>query len=99
MDSRLPAVLTEIRSLLDLPAGAELPPRAVLEHTLTSGYAYALGLERERLRLERRLRALLRSAGEAPSGEMSEVTGQLVDAERELADVRALLAELREQTF
>ena len=62
VDSRLPAVLTEIRSLLDLPAGAELPPRASLEDTLTSGYAYALGLERERIRLERRLSALLRSA-------------------------------------
>lgn len=99
MDDRLPAVLTEIRSLLDLPAGAQLPSRASLEHTLTSGYAYALGLERDRVRLERRLSALLRSAGEAPSGELSELTGQLTYAERELADVRALLSELREQTF
>jgi hypothetical protein len=99
VDSRLPAVLTEIRSLLDLPAGTELPPRASLEDTLTSGYAYALGLEQERARLERRLSALLRSAGEAPSGELSQLTGQLDDAERELADVRALLSELREQTF
>jgi len=99
VDSRLPAVLTEIRSLLDLPEGAELPPRASLEDTLTSGYAYALGLEQERARLERRLSALLRSAGEASSSELSALTGQLDDAERELADVRALLSELREQTF
>ena len=99
MDDRLPAVLTEIRSLLDLPEGAELPPRASLEHTLTSGYAYALGLEQERVRLERRLRELLRSADEAPAGQMTELSGQLAYAERELADVRALLAELREQTF
>jgi hypothetical protein len=99
VDDRLPVVLTEIRSLLDLPAGAELPPRAALEYTLTSGYAYALGLEQERVRLERRLRVLLRSADEAPAGEMASVTGQLEDAERELADVRALLSELREQTL
>ena len=99
VDSRLPAVLTEIRSLLDLPEGAELPPRASLEDTLTSGYAYALGLEQERVRLERRLSALLRLDGEAPSGELSQLTGQLDDTERELADVRALLSELREQTF
>jgi hypothetical protein len=98
VDSRPPAVITEIRSLLDRPA-AELPSRAALEDTLTSGYAYALDLERARVRLERRLQALLRSVGETPSGELSEVTGQLADAERELADVRALLAELREQTF
>ena len=90
-------MLTEIRSLLDLPA-AELPSRASLEHTLTSGYAYALGLERERVRLERRLREILQSA-EALTGEMTELSAQLAHAERELADVRALLSELREQTF
>jgi chromosome segregation ATPase len=83
--------------LLDLPE-AELPPRETLEHTLTSGYAYALGLERERVRLERRLHELLQSA-EALSGEMTELSAKLTHAERELADVRALLAELREQTF
>ena len=99
VDDRLPAVLTEIRSLLDVPADASLPPRAVLEDTLTSGYAYALALEGERLRIERRLHELLRSVGEAPSGEVSELTGQLADADRELADVRALLSEFREQTF
>jgi len=99
VDDRRPAVLTEIRSLLDLPAGAQLPTRASLEHTLTSGYAYALGVEQERVRLERRLRALLRSADEAPAGEMAAVSVQLEETERELADVRALLSELREQTL
>ena len=97
MDDRPPAVLTEIRSLLDLPA-AQLPSRDSLEHTLTTGYAYALGLERDRLRLERRMHELLRSA-EALSGEMTQIADQLAQAERELADVRALLSELREQTF
>ena len=61
VDGRLPGVLTEIRSLLDAPARAEQPPRAVVEDTLTNGYAYALALEGERLRIERRLRALLRA--------------------------------------
>jgi hypothetical protein len=97
LDERSPAVLTEIRSLLGLPP-AELPPRADLEHTLTSGYAYALGLERDRIRLERRLQDLLGSA-EALTGEMTALSSQLAEAERELADVRALLSELREQTF
>ena len=97
MDDRAPAVLTEIRSLLELPA-SQLPPRATLEHTLTSGYAYALGLERDRVRLERRLQDLLGSA-ETLAGEMTALSVQLAEAERELADVRALLSELREQTF
>ncbi len=57
--------MAEIRSLLDLPAGTELPPRADVEDTLTSGYAYALVLERDRLRLERELRSLVRSNGRA----------------------------------
>ena len=64
----------------------------------TSGYAYALGLERDRVRLERRLHDLLRSA-EALTGEMTDLSAKLAYAERELADVRALLSELREQTF
>ena len=42
LDDRRPAVLIEIRLLLDLPADAKLPPRAWLEHTLTSGYASVL---------------------------------------------------------
>lgn len=99
MDDRLPAVLTEIRSLLDVPADADRPSRAAVEETLTSGYAYALALEGERLRIERRLHVLLRSGSEVRSGDVFELTGQLAYADRELADVRALLSEFREQTF
>ena len=99
MDDASPAVLAEVRSLLELPQGAEGPPRAVVEHTLTSGYAYALGLEGERLRIEGRLRSLLRSGGRVPPGEIAELTRRLAQAERELADVRALLSSLRSQAL
>jgi hypothetical protein len=99
VDDRPAAVLTEIRSILELPAGSALPPRASLEHTLTSGYAYVLELERDRIRLERRLRDLIASAGAAPTRELPVVAEQLTELERELADVRALLSELREQTL
>jgi hypothetical protein len=91
--------MAEIRSLLDLPAGAELPPRADLEHTLTSGYAYALGLERDRARLERSLRALVRAVPRADSDEVAELSGRLAHADQELAGVRALLASLRAQAL
>ena len=53
-------VQTEIEALL----GAEAPTLARLEETLTEGYAEALVLETERLRIERRLgdlRSLLRA--------------------------------------
>jgi hypothetical protein len=94
VDDRLPAVLTEIRSLLDLPRNAT-PSRARVEDTLTTGYAYALGLERQRLRLEKSLRALLRSERRPDPGEVETLTGRLAQAEEELASVRALLASLR----
>lgn len=91
--------MAEIRSLLDLPTGAELPPRADLEDTLTSGYAYALVLERERLRIERALRGLVRSETRHRRDEVDELSGRLAHADQELAAVRALLASLRAQAL
>ena len=103
MDGRLPGVLTEIRSLLDAPANAEQPPRAVVEDTLTSGYAYALALEGERLRIERRLRTLLREepgpSARARMDEIQDLTRSLAGADRELAGLRALLSSLRAQAL
>jgi hypothetical protein len=102
LDERLPAVLTEIRSLLDVPAGSAAPTRDEVEHTLTSGYAYALALEAKRLRIERRLRARLRSAGGADKPGVDEVaalTDRLDAADQELAGVRALLSSLRAQAL
>ena len=99
----LPGVLTDVRSLLDATAGAERPSRAVVENTLTDGYAYALDLERERLRIERRLRELMRSGGCAGAGaraeEAAELARLLAEADRELASVRALLSTLRAQAL
>jgi hypothetical protein len=94
VDDRLPAVLTEIRSLLDMPRDAARS-RAHVEHTLTSGYAYALGLEGERLRIEGRLRALLRAEVRPDPRRVAELSGRLERADEELAGVRALLADLR----
>ena len=94
MDDRLPAVLTEIRSLLDLPRDAA-PPRARVEDTLTTGYAYALGLEHRRVRLEKSLRALMRTGSSPDAREVVDLSDRLAEAEEELAGVRALLASLR----
>lgn len=101
VDERLPAVLTEIRSLLDVPEGTAPPSRAEVEHTLTSGYAYALALEGECLRIESRLRALVRSSdsGKPAADEVAELTGRLAHTDQELAAVRALLSSLRSQAL
>ena len=91
--------MADIRSLLDLPEGAELPPRADVEDTLTSGYAYALDLERQRLRIERSLRALVRSGTRPEGNEVRDLTVRLAHADQELAGVRAMLATLRAQAL
>ena len=91
--------MAEIRSLLDLPDGTELPARADVEDTLTSGYAYALDLERRRLRIERSLRTLVRSDARPDRNEVRQLTVRLADADQELAGVRAMLASLRAQAL
>ena len=98
VDDRLPAVLTEIRSLLELPRDAA-PSRALVEDTLTTGYAYALGLEGDRLRIERSLRSLLRGDRRPDPRRVAELSGRLDRATEELAGVRALLASLRAQAL
>ena len=103
MEDRLSGVLTEIRSLLDLPADREPPPRAVVEDMLTSGYAAALALEGERLRAERELREVLRARTELKrrerEAEIAGLTERLDSADRELAGLRALLSSLRAQAL
>jgi hypothetical protein len=103
VEDRLFGVLTEIRSLLDLPADRTPPPRAVVEDTLTTGYAAALALEGERLRTENRLRSVLRAGPGLRSrereAEIAELTGRIDDADRELAGLRALLSSLRTQAL
>ena len=96
-------VLEEIRELLSAPAeGAGAPTLARLEDTLTEGYAQALALEAERLRLERRLGEVAREAGGGdPSrltAELALLASRLTSADGELAKLRALLGSLYERT-
>jgi hypothetical protein len=96
-------VLEEIRALLSAPAeGAGAPTLAHLEDTLTEGYAQALALEAERIRIERRLGEVAREAeGDDPSrltAELASLAGRLTRADGELAKLRALLGSLYERT-
>ena len=90
----------DIRALLDEPSGAEddgFLDRA--EHTLTNGYARALALETERVRLEKRMGELAgglnEDSGEGPTEELASVARRLSDAEGELAQLRGVLRSLR----
>ena len=96
----IPALLDEIDELLAEPSPTEEPATlARLERTLTDGYAHALSLEAERLRLERRMSEL---AGELHDGNREQKAEELVQVSRrissagdEIDQLRTTLAELR----
>ena len=88
----------EIRTLLEGPAPARQPSLAQLENTLTEGYARALELEAERLRLERRIGELgrdVRSGSEPAGEEIATLAARLSHTSTRLARLRALLRPLR----
>ena len=90
----------DIHALLEEPAGPEQGAfLARLEHTLTDGYARALALEAERVRLERRMGELAggldEESAEAPTEELATVARRLSDADTELTRLRRVLGRLR----
>jgi ABC-type phosphate transport system auxiliary subunit len=94
----IPALLEQIDELLAEPA-EEPANLAHLERTLTDGYAYALALESERWRLERRMSEL---AGELDEGnqelkakELSLLSDRLATNMSLLSGLRGTLTQLR----
>src|SRR5262245_7264255 len=91
------AIVEEITSLLAEPEhGSRRPSLARLEDTLTSGYARALELEAEQLRLERRIGDVTSRLGDgADADELAALARRVSTAEGELRSLRSLLASLR----
>jgi len=92
----------QIAELLRLPAsGTDAPTLARLEDILTAGYAQALALEAERLRIERRLGEVARDACTGvPAGlaqELASLSEQLTTADGELTHLRRLLGSLHDR--
>jgi hypothetical protein len=90
----------DITELLRLPENGDgAPSLAAIESTLTDGYAEALALEAERLRIERRLGEVARDAGEVSAhsvaAEIAELSERLDSADGELARLRSLLRSLQ----
>ena len=89
----IPELLEQIDELLAEPAQAEAPATlARLERTLTDGYAYALALEAERYRLERRMSKL---AGELHDGNHELKTKELAQVSDRLSSNASILSALR----
>jgi hypothetical protein len=87
-----------IRALLDASAEGAGLPRNEVEPTLTEGYAQALELDAQCLRLEHRIDTLTRAVADGrdvPSGKLSALLRRLQETEKQVEDLRALLAPLR----
>lgn len=90
----IPELLEQIDELLAAPARPEEPATlARLERTLTDGYAYALALEAERYRLERRMSEL---AAELNEGNQELKTKELAQVSDRLTSNASILTALRE---
>ena len=100
MAARLDIVLERIQALLAATEGGR-PSRDRIERTLTEGYAEALALDGERLRLERRIdqvTARLAAGEKTRPNELRTLTVRIANVENDLADLRELLATLRRRT-
>ena len=83
-----------IRIALDRVARGRVQIADELEYVLTEGYAYALNLEAEPQRIEKRIAELV-IAGETGGDELRALARRKLDVDKELVYLRGLLAELQ----
>jgi len=97
MQRDLASLLDRIRLLLEQDAAnPSVPILTELENTLTDGYAVALELEGERLRLVRQLGDLAHTvAGPDQADELRALAQRLHEIDQELAGLREVLQELQ----
>lgn len=95
----LPNLLDRIQVLVD-GRDPSAPERLLerMEHTLTDGYARALALEGEHLRIAREIGAAAADASRNAFDRLGSLTDRLAATEGELEGLRARLAPLRERT-
>jgi chromosome segregation ATPase len=77
----------------DRPASRSIDDR--VHDALTDGYAHALALDAECVRLLRRITDLAAGGAERSSDELRRLTERLREAQEQLAELRSSLAQLR----
>jgi len=91
--------MTELLQTIQTMISSETDDLAQIERTLTDGYAHALELEGEKLRLERRLTQITQRIDHGDTAENARELASLaksIDGQRgALARLRAQLTELR----
>jgi hypothetical protein len=92
MSEDLSVLFDRLRELVDRRQAEPEPDVDDAERTLTDGYARALGLERERLRVEERIREVAGSADHLD--EARALSERLDHLDGELVELRALLGDL-----
>lgn len=92
----------ELGTLIDSPPASDDAARARVERTLTDGYAHAMALEADRLRLERQLADVAAQVDARDPGaktvELQDLSARLTVASGDLKHLRGLLAALRRRT-
>jgi hypothetical protein len=95
------ALCNELGALIKGPPARDDASRAQLERTLTDGYASALSLEAERLRLERRIGEVAAQVSERnkqiKADELADLSLRLSRASGDLRHLRRLLVTLRQR--
>jgi hypothetical protein len=99
MQPQLASVRDRLEDLLASLEAGRHPDRALVEETLTDGYAVALRLDAECARLERSIGTLAAELDRGPSEqqtrELSRTARRLARKKHELAALRGLLVSLR----
>ena len=99
MAEEIDLLLERISALLDAIAQGAGVPRNEVEPTLTDGYAWALQLDAECLRLEHRIDRLTQQVADGhdvPPGKLLGLLSRLRETEQRSVDLRAVLVPLRE---
>lgn len=96
----LASLLERIAILVgEQPAGGPARLLEVMEHTLTDGYAHALTLEGEGIRIAREIDAAVAVMnGGAPVPGLAALTDRRGEIERDVSTLRSHLATLRQKT-